>query len=324
VDPATGEEQALTGDASPLEAGAENETIRYCCPRWSTDSRLLAFQRELGMPVAGGFRLETSLWIYEADSGIVRPALEEMPVSGYAWRPGAHLIAFALPVAPEYFSASGPEAQYAQGIMAVDADTGEVSELVAPERGFSLLNPRWSDDGRFLGFEEILAMEGRGQFAYYDFEAQEYFAWEKAIGNYDWSPDGERIAYDYLTYIPTGTERIWINDRQGQNERALTAEAGPGSAYTFNPVFSPQGDQLAYLAGSGGLENPRHTLFVQPVEGGEPRQLGTFERVNSLGWSPDGERLIFSAGSLEGSLVLEVNVSDGSVRTLAPGSEPAW
>jgi len=52
---------------------------------------------------------------------------------------------------------------------------------------FSDLEPNWSPDGRFLGFDEVLYMEGRGQFAYFDFETQSYMAWDDVIGSYSWS-----------------------------------------------------------------------------------------------------------------------------------------
>ena len=60
-------------------------------------------------------------------------------------------------------------------------DSGESSELVKAERGVALYTPIWSPDGRYLGFDELVYMEGRGPFAYYDFEGGQYVAWRTPL-----------------------------------------------------------------------------------------------------------------------------------------------
>ena len=324
VNPDTGEQRQLTQDAIPLESDAQKETIRYCCAQWSSDGRLLAYRREAGSRESDGFQYQFDLWVFDLVSGDARAVLENLQVAGYAWRPGTHLIAYGLPIALEYFISRGePAAELAEGIWAVDADAGSPYELVPPERGFSIISPKWSRDGRFLAFEEMLYMEGRGKFAYYDFEAQQYVAWDDVIGSYDWSPDGEAIAYDRMVYTPIGTERIWLNNRQGDAEQAFSPENEQG--YAFNPVFSPQGDRLAYLAELSGVPDTlQYTLFVQPYQNGEPRELGVFEQTYDPAWSPDGERLALSSGPFEDRQVFVVDVAGGSVEVLAEGTQPAW
>ena len=165
-------------------------------------------------------------------------------------------------------------------------------------------------------------MEGRGYFAYYDFENQKYTSWEESIGLYDWSPDGETIAYDRLVYTPTGDERIWLRDRQGGDERQLSPETLPGLA--FHPLFSPAGDQLAFLDRLGGPETDAVSLYIVDLPDGEPRDLGTFDQVYELSWSPDGSHLALSTGSYESAQVVEVEVSGGTSRVLAEGKQPSW
>lgn len=323
VDPVTGEQQQLTQDATPTQPEPGTATVRYCCAEWSSDGRLLAYQREMGTPVTEGAQYEFSLWVYDIDSGSAGLVLENQMTAGFAWRPGTHVLTYGLSIPGEYFTTRGsPAPEYAQGIWAVDADRGVPFELVPPERGLALVAPQWSRDGRFISFDEVLYMEGRGYFAYYDMEAQEYTSWEKAIGMYDWSEDSERIAYDTLTYTASGTERIYLNNRQGTEEQAFSPEYEQG--YAFSPVFAPQNDRLAFLAELHGPDSSQYTLFVQMLDGGEPRALGVFEQVMELAWSQDGERLVLSTGPYENRQIVVVRVANGAIQVLAGGYQPAW
>ena len=330
VDAVSGGSRPLTQDAALLPPGQLSEqlghqSVTYSPARWSSDGKLLAYVREMGTVTQEKLEVQFALWVYDLDAGSARPVLEleNQGVAGIAWKPGTNTIVYGPPVDPGYFSGRGQTvAELAKGIWAVDIDSGSPYELVKPERGYSLVMPRWSPDGRFLVFEEVSLMEGRGTFAYYDFQAGQYVAWDKVIGNYDWSPDGELIAYDELAYVANGTERIVVANRQDMEEQLQTPQIEQG--YAFLPVFSPQGDRLAYWVELAGPESQEYTLFVQSLAGGEPESLGTFEQVLGLSWSPDGESLAFSAGSYEHPEVIAVTVKDGMRRVLAEGRLPAW
>lgn len=329
LNPATGDQQQVTQDGNTQQPGEQKDTLRYCCSMWSSDGMLLAFQRESGKPIASGYQYDLGVWVYDLRTSKISPVLDDPAfdnqfVAGYAWRPGTHLITYGKPPADEYFThQTGPSPDYAIGIWAFDVDAGGAPfELVKPERGYSLVNPKWSENGRFMGFDEVLGMEGSGKFAYYDFETNQYTAWDKITGYYDWSPDGEKLAYTYMVYTPMGNERIWLGDRQSTGDRLFSPKLSAG--YAHFPIFSPTGDQLAYLVGLDGAEGSQHALFVQPLQGGEPRQLGVFEQAGYLQWSPGGESIILSAGAYEGRQVLEIMLSDGSVKALLNGSEPSW
>ena len=64
---------------------------------------------------------------------------------------------------------------------------------------------------------------------------------------------------------------------------------------SFQPTlaFSPDGSEIAYSINTSGQFN----LWRQPVTGGFPRQVTTFENetVRSINWSPDGKQFLFSA-----------------------------
>ena len=79
------------------------------------------------------------------------------------------------------------------------------------------------------------------------------------------SPDGEQVVYVRRSMdIMTDSMRsnIWIIDADGENHRPLLS--GP-SSYS-NPVWSPSGDRIAYVADAGGIGRQ---LFVRWQDTGQ-------------------------------------------------------
>ncbi len=317
------EPRPVTQDGTPLvydEMPAKG-IVSYNFPKISSDGKYLAVRRDAGTPVEWGMQYEIVLWVYDLSTGEAQQIYAETP-AGFDWQPGSHLLAYGLGVEQEYFTTRGglPDANLATGIVGIDIDSGESRELVNPERGLALYSPTWSPDGRYLGFDELVYMEGRGPFAYYDFEAGQYIAWEDPIGTYDFAPDGSQIAYDRMTYTASGEERIFLQPVSRGEETQFSPDIE--GAYSYLPVFSPQGERIAYLAALGGPDDHNQHLYVQDLAGGEPRDLGLFESVWNLNWTPDGENLVFHAGPYGTQQVLLVSAVDGTVSVLADGNSP--
>jgi Tol biopolymer transport system component len=320
--------QITTDAASGTPGQAQpDETIMYSTPSLSPDGTFLAYRRDVGVPIESGLSYTFGLWVYDIAAGQARQISDQRP-AGFAWKPGTHLLAYGLRAAEGYLTSRGgkPNADLATGILGWDQDLGQSSELVAPERGYTLVLPQWSPDGQLLSFDEVYLMEGRGMFAYYDFQAGKYVAWDEPIGTYSWSPDGGQIAYDGKTYAPNGEERIFLNDRAGSEERVISPALDGG--YAFDPIFSPQGDRIAYLVAAGGPDTSNFAVYVQELAGGEPRSgepgsRGEYEGVQNLAWTPDGSRLVFSAGPYESQQVYELNPVDGAGTVLAQGGLPS-
>ena len=308
----------VTFDANPM--GNEEPSIEYNFPRLSSDGTLLAYQLDMGLPMAGGYDLTAGLWVLDLRTGEQRQILDGRPV-GWAWQPGTHTLAYGPEIDMNYFINRGqPDPTLATGILSVDLDSGETLELVPPERGYALAGPNWSPDGRFLAFEEVWGMEGSGLFGYYDIENQAYVAWEEAIGSVSWSPDGGQLTYARQTYAASGEERLYLRPRQG-DERLI----GPdyeGPAYATQPVFSPSGAQIAYLAYLDGPETQNATLMVLDLDSVEPKPYGSFEGLWEVEWTPDGRQLVFSAGPWESPQIVALDLADGSQTVLAIGSQP--
>lgn len=317
------EPRQVTQDGTPLvysEAPAEG-ILSYNFPKVSSDGRFVAVRRDAGTPVDWGMQYEIGLWVYDLSTGESRQIYAKTP-AGFDWRPGTHLLAYGLGVEQEYFTTRGgqPDPALATGIAGYDLDSGEESELVKPERGLALYSPNWSPDGRYLGFDELLYYEGRGPFAYYDFENGQYIAWEDAIGGYEFAPNGSQIAYDRMTYTASGEERIFLKPLSGGEETQFSPDIAGG--YSYLPAFDPQGGRIAYLAALGGPDDPKQHLYVQDLAGGEPRDLGEYESVWNLSWTPDGESLLFHSGPYGTQEVLLVSAADGTMTVLAQGNSP--
>ncbi len=82
---------------------------------------------------------------------------------------------------------------------------------------------------------------------------------------------------------------LWVVGREGGEARRLTS----GTGLEFNPLFSPDGSQIAFTGEYDGNTD----VYVIPTAGGEPRRLTYHPGVDvALGWSPDGKRILFSSG----------------------------
>lgn len=92
---------------------------------------------------------------------------------------------------------------------------------------------------------------------------------------------------------------LWSVPRKGGEARRLTT--GPGSE--TNPVFSPDGTQIAFTGEYDGNVD----VFVLPAAGGVPRRLTWHPAPDIvLGWTPDGKRIVFSSPRTSYSFFMEL------------------
>lgn len=97
----------------------------------------------------------------------------------------------------------------------------------------------------------------------------------------DLSPDGKLVAFSYLG-------DIWTVEAIGGVARPVTMH----EAHDVNPVFSPDGKQIAFSSNRHGS----YDVFVVPAVGGKPKRL-TFDHASDLvtGWTPDGKNVVFAS-----------------------------
>jgi Tol biopolymer transport system component/imidazolonepropionase-like amidohydrolase len=114
------------------------------------------------------------------------------------------------------------------------------------------------------------------------------------------SPDGRFVAYVTWTDVEGG--HVWKAPVAGGTPQQLTRSPG----HYANPSWSPGGDRLAVIRGSG-LEfrgqQPEEENFFEirwlPASGGDPELVTTVETANAMRfhpqafWSADGTRLVY-------------------------------
>jgi hypothetical protein len=110
--------------------------------------------------------------------------------------------------------------------------------------------------------------------------------------------DGSRIAY-------SDTDGLHLFDIEEGADTLLTA-AGKEA---YHPLLSPDGVRVAYMNTSG---DPG--LYILPLDGSAPRKVpGTDAWVFPAGWMPDGQRLVVTRLSGDGSLVEILDAVTGAV-----------
>ncbi|MBE3063857.1 MAG: PD40 domain-containing protein [Spirochaetes bacterium] len=107
-----------------------------------------------------------------------------------------------------------------------------------------------------------------------------------------WSPDGRWIAFSSERSVPGDRkldENIFIVSSQGGEPRQLTSHT---DCFCELLAWSPAGDSIAYACSDA-------IIRIVPIGGGEPRTVlkadGLRTPGNSIAWTIDGSRLIYSA-----------------------------
>jgi Tol biopolymer transport system component/imidazolonepropionase-like amidohydrolase len=106
---------------------------------------------------------------------------------------------------------------------------------------------------------------------------------ETTWSDVDVSPDGRTIVFDMLG-------DIYAVPLAGGEATALT----DGIAWNFQPRFSPDGKQIAFISDRAGGDN----LWVMNADGSDPRAISEEKEhlVHNPAWSPDGEFIAAKKG----------------------------
>jgi TolB protein len=99
-----------------------------------------------------------------------------------------------------------------------------------------------------------------------------------------WNPAGTQMVF---TSDRTGTPQIWAMDADGNNARKLTY----GGNYNDAAVWSPKGDQIAYVGRDGQFD-----VHVMNVDGTNDFKLTSNQRNNEdPTYAPDSKHFVFSS-----------------------------
>lgn len=273
-------------------------------PRISPDGRLVAYQVQETNWEENAF--ETEIWIAVVASG-ERYQLTNAKKSSFApqWSPDSKRLAFIS-------DRDGKRQLYT-----IAPGGGEALQQTHIETGVNGFN--WSPDGRRIAYtageaESKARKERREKYGDYEVVKGDYtmtHLWmievaadnRKAeavrltdgagftVGGFNWSPDSERLAFSAAKdpdIASSHTADIYVLKVSDKALKRIVETRGPDN----NPVWSPDGSQIAYETANGRefFYYQNSFIAVVPSAGGAPQILteGFDEQPRLLAWSPDG------------------------------------
>ena len=224
-------------------------------------------------------------------------------------------------------------------IYTIGLDGKAEQRLTRPTAGVSDFQPDWSPDGSRIVFErqfpdkpyEIWSVKPDGSDRrQIDLDCPVPDDQICDVSSPAWSPDGKRIAfnqaYGKLKYI-NGVEWIEVGalsvaDADGSNVRQLTQLKRPTSSEDGQPVWSPNGNQIAFVR-LNSTARPRNgqAIFVVNADGTGLRQVTAWrlDAGDHPDWSPNGKWILFrspESRGLAGSDLFRVRPNATGLRQL--------
>ena len=131
------------------------------------------------------------------------------------------------------------------------------------------------------------------------------------------SPNGNFVAFSAQSDIEASQDILVRNVDGGEPIRLADSDAKE-----FSPVWSPEGDEIAFLRWSKGA----HKLVIKPALGGRERTVTTVRttgwmRGQGVDWSPDGSSLALTdvqAGGKQAIFLLSLETGEKTVLTKPP------
>ena len=245
-------------------------------PAFSPDGHTLAFARLM----AGG----RDIYVVPVTGGEPKPLTAESTVrpgsftDGLAWTPDGREIVFASNRTGNFLLWRVPVAGGAP--TRIDVDAQDVSRPAISRAGNRLAWIQTSSD-RNIWRVEIPVTEGQHP------APTRLIASTATDSNPQYSPDGTRIVFGSNR---SGTQEIWVSDRDGRNPMRLTNIGGP---VTGTPRWSPDGRQIAF----DSMEGSNRDIYVVSSNGGEHHRLTTDSAEDTCpSWSRDGRWIYFGSG----------------------------
>ena len=159
------------------------------------------------------------------------------------------------------------------------------------------------------------------------------------VGTPVWSPDGEQIAFSKRTIEVTDMggsasasapvkkmSGLYVVNADGSGEETRLVN----STRPFDPNWSPDGEQIAYLVPAPPYSPDDDDIYVVNADGsGQTSLTNNPADEASPDWSPDGEKIAFEVTDVSGGRDIYVMNADGTGRTrltdtIESDSQPTW
>lgn len=273
------------------------------------------------------------IWLANAVTGETRQLTNDLKKSSTspAWSPDSKVLAFAS------------DRDEKRQIYLIDIHGGEARRLTNLEDGVGAF--RWSPDGKSIAYTMLDpksdAMKDREKaFGDFDVIGQDYrmsHLWVLdvasaqarrltggafTVGNFAWSPDGTRIAFDHRINSANangGTADISIVSVSDGTVTPLVTQQGPDTS----PVWSPDGSRIAFET---AMADPffyyaNSVIAIIPAAGGtiEPASSAFDEDASIVKWSRDG--IFFSAAHHTWSYLYSIDPATRKIERHAPADD---
>lgn len=218
--------------------------------------------------------------------------------------------------------AGNPAPSVNEQLWLADVESESLTRLLAlPEAGQS--TPSVSPDGKRILFTQVTRDRDLTELPLDGSPPRTVLSTDLPEFGPNWSPKGDQFAF--ITQR-SGTDELWVRSPEGNWERpVVTAKEFPTLQSLLSPVFSPDGERIAYtalLAGGGR----RRSLSISPTGGGTPTVVADGYAPT---WSLDGDQLAFLWLKPDGTIplaTLRVGSNDPPVEILPPAGfgSPEW
>jgi hypothetical protein len=235
-------------------------------PAWSPDSRRLAYVHLQGT----GFS-EPWLWVVNADGGgnkqVIQMSWSAVPnENAVSWSPNGKEVVYAELQTERKGSSVRAVREL---IRSVDVNTRSVRTLFSLPPSANVYSPRFSPDGRRIGFVQQRGNRAAIVTARPDGSdvRQVTLISGGLLRTFDWSPDSRKIVF-----APLGSSELQVEivNADGSGRHHLTDKYGEKE----NPVFAPDGRTIVFENPSTGENNLRDRFAVVAVDGSGLRHVG--------------------------------------------------